>query len=305
MKKNIIGLVSLLGVSLLASCGSTSSVPSDAQGKTILSVATYDGGVGKTWLENAKKRFEEKYKDTSFESGKTGVYVQIYGSKAYNGTSLLNKDLDRDVYYTEDVTYFDHVAKKQFLDLTDLVNAPLSDYSETKSIADKLDSQYKAFLTSGDGKYYAIPFYDGFYGFVYDVDLFDTNNWYFDDAGELYASEANKSKGPDNVKGTSDDGLPSTYAEFGKLFEAIRATGDVPFSYSGANKVYLDRALMNYWADYEGRDQMLLNYTFNGKANDLVSSFNGTTPVTGSEDVTFKNGYELQNRRANIMPCPS
>lgn len=296
MKKNIVALVSLLAVGILSGCGTSTSTASEAQGKTILSVATYDGGVGKAWLDNAKKRFEEKYKDTSFETGKTGVYVQIYGSKAYNGTSLLNKDLDRDVYYTEDVTYFDHVAKKQFLDISDLVAAPLTDYGENKSIADKLDSQYKAFLTSGDGKYYAIPFYDGFYGFFYDVDLFDANSWYFDEAGDLYASATTRSKGPDNVAGTADDGLPRSYEEFGKLFEAIRNAGDVPFSYSGANKVYLDRALMNVWADYEGKDQMLLNYTFNGTANDLVSSFNGATPVVGSEAVTFKNGYELQKQ---------
>jgi hypothetical protein len=53
---------------------------------------------------------------------------------------------------------------------------------------------------------------------------------------------------------------------------------------------------MNFWADTEGKDQMLLNYTFNGTATDLVSSFNGSTPVTGSEEVTFKNGYELQKQ---------
>ena len=44
--------------------------------KTQLYVGTYDGAYGDEWLYAVKTRFEEKYKDVSFESGKTGVYFR-------------------------------------------------------------------------------------------------------------------------------------------------------------------------------------------------------------------------------------
>ena len=43
--------------------------------KTQLHVHNFDGGVGTEWLEKDIARFEEKYKNTSFEEGKTGVQI--------------------------------------------------------------------------------------------------------------------------------------------------------------------------------------------------------------------------------------
>ena len=64
-----------LSISLLvvtAGCGARSTVEIDSS-KTTLTVGNWNGGVGTEWLESAIKKFEEKYKDVSFEEGKKGV----------------------------------------------------------------------------------------------------------------------------------------------------------------------------------------------------------------------------------------
>ena len=71
----------------------------------------------------------------------------------------------------------------------------------------------------------------------HDVDLFEEEGYYFDDFGDTIRLkdgknataakraefEAQKSKGPDNVKGTYDDGLPATYDQFIELCDIISA----------------------------------------------------------------------------------
>ena len=44
---------------------------------THLKVLNYNGGFGTQWLEEVKERFEEVYKDYSFEEGKKGVVIDI------------------------------------------------------------------------------------------------------------------------------------------------------------------------------------------------------------------------------------
>lgn len=298
---------------LLAGCGPTTVRPGessntggsgdssggtseDVSGKSILSVATYDGGIGSDWLRECASRFEKKYAEASFETGKTGVSVKVLANKSYNGTTLLNNSLTSDVYFTEDVSYYEHVAKNNFADITTLVTSPLSEFGETESIKDKIDAQYVKYLTAKDGKYYAIPFYDGIYGIIYDVDLFTSKNYFFaSDGGFVKSATTTKSNGPDGVAGTSDDGLPATYAEFTKLCTKIRGAGDTPFSYSGQANEYVMRSAINFWSDYEGLDQMNLNYTLDGEAN-LVKSVTSGVVTTEKQSISDSNGYLLQKQ---------
>ena len=69
-----IGMVTI--VSLFSGCGARSTVEIDSS-KTTLTVGNWNGGVGTEWLESAIAKFEDKYKDTSFEEGKKGVQVII------------------------------------------------------------------------------------------------------------------------------------------------------------------------------------------------------------------------------------
>lgn len=319
--KNVV--LCLASFALLSSCAgksSTSSNPNEEKSgeketvsnsngsagskeKTRLTVATYDGGLGVDWLQKLASRFEEKYKETSFESGKQGVTVNVVSSRSYNGTTLLSGALEQDVYFTEDVSYFDHINKGNFLDISDIVTSKMTDFGEDKSIEDKLSAEMKGFLTAKDSKYYAIPFYDGLYGLIYDYDLFEEKNLFFGEDGEFVASKnATKSSGPNGKKGDYDDGLPSTYDEFYKLIEAIEAKGMNPFSFSGsagsANQ-YIYRTMSSYWSDYEGYDNMKVNFSLDGTVP-LVASLNNGSASVSDVKIDSSNGYLLQKQEGKL-----
>ncbi len=280
--------------------------------KSNLSVATFDGGVGTEWLVDAIARFEAMYANTSFEPGKMGVKINLDGDKnKYAGNKLAESAmLNKDVYFTEAVDYYTMVQQDMVANISDVVTGSMAAYGESGTIEDKLDSTTKAFMTAKDGNYYMIPFYDGFYGFTYDIELFEEEGFYFDDEGDFiridyYASvtafEAAKSNGPDGIDGTYDDGLPATYEQMIALCDQIVAKGYVPFCYSGNYTGYVDRSFFSYAADYEGYGAFNVNNTFNG----TVQVVKTITEIPGQIEanitmetvaITEDNGYMLQKQ---------
>ena len=231
MKKRILSI--MLGAGMLVSCSLVSGCNliggesyKEVEGKTNITVGTYNGGVGLPWLKEAAKRFEAAYEEVSFEDGKTGVAVHVMDAKT--GVNLENSSLDKDVFFTESVDYYSFVAQEgKLADITDVVKADLTALNDSGTIEDKLDSALSNFLTAKDGKYYALPFYDGIYGIAYDVDMFEQRGWFFDESGQF--TKKDKSTGIDGVKGTYDDGLPKTYAQFKQLVDKVRSENVTPF----------------------------------------------------------------------------
>ncbi len=301
--KNVI--LCLSSVALLASCGGTKQ-PKDSQdsasaGKTVLLVATYEGGLGTNWLQSLANRFQEDYKDVSFEEGKKGVSVRVLSSRGYNGVTLLSGALEQDVYFTEDVSYFDHVNKGNFLDISSIVTEKLTEFGESKSIEDKLSSEMKGYLKAKDGKYYGIPFYDGLYGLFYDYDLFEDKNLFFDASGNFVSSKTDKkSAGPNGKEGDYDDGLPATYAQFYSLVSRIESLGMHPFASSGSNGLsYIYRVLSSYWSDFEGLANIKVNYTLDGTVP-LVASIKDGVATTEDTKIDNSNGYLLQKQEGKL-----
>ena len=267
--------------------------------KAHISVATLDKGIGTAWLTNAAEAFEELYKDaTNFEKGKTGVQVTVVGSTSYDGAYIENNALNEDIYFTEGIAYRELSHTGKFLDITETVNSKLTGYGESKSIMDKVDSTLADYLTV-DGKIYGVPFYDSFYGMVYDIDLWDDESLYLSKDGKFVKKSGDLSLGTDNVAGTLDDGLPATYAEFGKLFNKLLDKEIVPFIASEKGIEYTANYLYNVFADYEGVENMKLTLTLNGTATDLVADdWDGTgeIPYKPATTITNDNGYELQRQ---------
>ena len=306
-----LGTTLLMGITTMGAFSACGGTKVENEGydatKANISVATYEGGVGYAWLEEAAKRFEEKYKDaTHFQEGRTGVKISVDKNKyTYNGEQLAANSLTKDVYFTEGVDYYKFVNDNKVADITDVVTGSLSTYGESGTIEDKLDSSFTSFLTAKDDKYYMLPFYDGFYGFIYDVDLFEQEGFYYDKDGDFLALrdesqretfEENKSNGPDGLHDTYDDGLPATYEQLIALADQILAKSCVPFCYSGTYNDYVNKACRSFIADYEGYEQFKMNYTFSGTAKLVKEIKADGTVVTEEKAITPENGYELQKQ---------
>ena len=325
LKLSCIALTAIFGAASLAGCGITKKPVGDKvdDTKTQLYVGNMYGGLRDNWLQAAKTRFEAAYAETSFEEGKKGVELHIDNNQ-FTGDNYLTSgfsDTQNEVFFTENVMYNEFVVRDMFADITDIVTSPLSEFGETKSIEDKMSDSYKNLFKTDSGKYYAIPFYEAYTGIAYDIDLFEEKGFFFAKGGcpseySTYTQANNadkatgsftkykyvgeigdKSAGPDGKYGTSDDGLPATYEEFFVLCDYMGGKGVQPLVWPGASQDYMNEFAVQLWGDYEGVDKMSVNYTFDGKGVDIVTSFdtNGN-PVITPTDIDNSNGYLMYNQ---------
>lgn len=298
----------LIGATMLSfvGCG-VKTVEEVETDKTQLYIGTAAGGIGDEWLKKAIERFEEAYADTSFEEGKTGVQVIIAEN---NRTTMLGPTLidtidttETEVFFTEAVYYYEWVNRGKFYDLTDAVNEKMTDLGEDKSIADKMNQDLLKSLTV-DGKIYAVPFWMGSYGITYNATLFDENSWYYAADGSFTNASGNLGAGPDGKEGTYDDGMPATYEQFYSLMDEIHRDNVTPLQWAGASPDYFVWTLGSLLADYEGYDDFMMNYTFDGTTDlvkmDSIDVENGTYE-TEKVKITEKNGYELARQEGVLV----
>ncbi len=322
MKKTAIRLLALV-LALIMTCGifagcdarrndGGSNDPADSS-KTQIYVGYYYAGMGKEWIQQAAAAFEAKYADTSFEEGKKGIQVHLDLDKVGmdGGTLVETIASKRDqIFFIENANMYSFVDRNLLMDITDWVKSAAD--GETVTIEEKLTPNSKEYFDV-DGRYYAMPYYEATMGLNYNIDLFDKMNYYFaegqcadnfdfenGDLNTLFISDPGqpKSKGPDNVAGTPDDGLPATYADFRALLMRVSSYGDTPMIWCGSFLTYLIDFLNSVWADFEGYDQMMLNWTMNGTATSLVDvAADGTiTPIDDTVITNGDNGYMLQKQ---------
>lgn len=254
--------------------------------RTQLYVFNYGGGFGSDWLRAAKTRFEALHVNDVYEEGKKGVQIVIdHKKQPFTGTEI--KASHNDVFFTEAVNYYSLYNDGAMLDLTDALTKPLSDLDadDSESVLDKFFPEQAAYYGIGEGesvRYYAVPHYAAYYGLIYNVDLFDSEGYYFADNQDNYLESgmledkfvtkmnSKKAAGPDGEYGTSDDGLPVTYEQFFELCRYIVKTGGIPLNWTGANyRDYLNTLMYALVVDYEGKDSIMKNYTFTGSADNL------------------------------------
>lgn len=288
----------VLSFSTLTACLTNDDNVTEDPGKTNISVATYNGGIGKEWLEEAARRFEEKYANVSFEEGKVGVKISV--TTCENATILEGQSLSQDIYFTELFDYNTWVNSGKIADISDVVTGSLSEFGEDGNIEGKLDSQFVGFLKANNGSYYALPFYEGFVGFVYDRDWFVEKQYFFAKNGGFTGDENNLSVGPDGIAGTYDDGMPATYDDLKTLLEKIRADKGTPILYGEGNAMdYWIKIMTGWWANYEGKESMQKNWELDGTFN-IVTSVSGNTvttaPFTLNSDNVATSYKELQKQ---------
>ncbi len=303
--------------------------------KTQLYVRYFAGGLGTAWIEELCANFERDFANVSFEEGKKGVQIIPKFEKTQITADAISNN-NSDVFFMEHMSYTDAVNKEFLLPITDIVKDyavtgyngegeynPANLIKETeKTIEEKLYDTSKAYFNI-EGEYYATPFYNALHQMVYNVELFDTYNLYFNAASdnelsffddmdlpdakqmatedEWFVSNATdaKSKGPDGLAGTYDDGLPATYGQLWVLMERMLKVANItPFIFQqGYADHYFCAWEKDIWANSEGAEQIKLNLSWNGVANNLL---NADGKTTYSANITAENAYLLQNQKGRL-----
>lgn len=299
MKKIITLLLSLVMLCMpLVACSPKDETEKIDPNRTQLYIGIYEGGWGREWIDEMKKAFEDKYPE---------VQLMIEGKKDEFTNDNLKASIESGQYdmYFSTASPSDFVANEsvnnKLMDITEAVTTPLTEYGETRSIEDKMDPFMQTYMkaSNNSGKYYTIPMYTSYYNIVYDVDLFEERGLYFDDNGNFTTGingAPAKWAGQDGKKGTFDDGLPVTWTDFKKMLAKMVENNICPFVFGSNVSGYRADYLTTVWANYEGKENFELNYTFDG----VDTSLQGTdvdekTGKTGLK-ITEENGYELQRQ---------
>ncbi|MBO4594725.1 MAG: hypothetical protein J5697_03395 [Clostridia bacterium] len=313
MNKKIISVILCLAIGVasgLVGCGGVtpSSEVVDST-KSQLHIGVFDAGFGTRFIESAAAKFSERFKDYSFEPGKTGVQIHIDPKRSYSGSNLTSaiKSGNNEIYFSETVDYYAMLSQNSLADITDAVTTPLSEFGESKSIEDKMYDQGVNYFKSGD-KYYGIPFYESYTGIVYDAELFDDNYFYLGNGGEyvnfsgetIDGRNVGLTAGPDGNSDTAfDNGFPATYDEFFELATYINDCSMTPFIWTGQFPYYANWVGTTLWTDYEGEDNMYINFNVEGTATDLIQSIDGSGNITYMPETAItEDNYYLLGRQA-------
>lgn len=265
----------------------------------------FGAGYGREWLDTLITRYKKVRAGKEFTvDGVTydGVDFTVTSDKTTMMSTLVDSNVPYDIVFHEQILY-SKWAENYFSPITEVLTTA-NQYDNGKTIESKLSDEQKAYYKI-NGEYYGIPHYAGYVGISYNKAMFEENGWYFKadytdkefSSGNCFTKEKSKrSAGPDGVKGTDDDGLPTTYDEFFALCDVISDSDTDPISWTGKHRQeYLNWFITALTANYEGLDQMSLNYSYNGTATNLISvDANGN--ITKLDDVTINgktNGEEL------------
>jgi len=320
MKKKNLARVATTVLALTFTLGAVGCGPQGSESDaTVINVANFGGGVGREWLDNAIARFQDKVKDTEYETGKKGVEFEI--------TSATNVNYG-DIKTSGDHLYFvqptDSVRLKAqqglFLDVTDIVTEKLE--GEDVSIEDKIVEDYRYAFQASDGKYYSLPHYELYAAVSYDIDMFKKYGIYLADGtnGEKYTcsliqkdvyfvggTNATKTCGNDGEYGTADDGLPTSLFELVALCDYMKENaGITPFVVSGSHIDYTAHLLDALWAAMAGYEARASIYSFDGTV-ETVTGFSETenlfpgvssikAPITDTVEVSMATGYNAVNQ---------
>ena len=323
----VLAVLMAFGTCSLTACGGDKGGDGFDKTKTQLYVGLFKAGLGREWLDQAKIDFEEKYKDVSFEEGKTGVEVVIdYKVTEFKvGTFQTNvPSLSNSIYFLDQSDYAAYAtsgilkdvtnvlnndvydADGEIVDVTfDKANKTLSFANGEKSMLDGMTPEYASSFNR-DGKYFGSPYRNIVTGMVYDADYFNSAKLYaFKDenpetgdklgatmadvlAGEN-ADGLEVGYGPDGEKGTLDDGMPETWDDF--LYVMDNMGGATPFIWSGVESYQRWYFYMNAWANYEGYENFKINYSFSGNHSDLGEINPDNAIEKLSEQLGRKAGY--------------
>lgn len=250
MKKTFVKILAvMMSVACMFATVACGRGKQDDDGRTKLVVGVYDGAVGSVWAKELEKQFETLHPDVN-------VVIEIkrtdYDDQALTSRMPYNKE---DIYFGSVNSLTALVRAGHVADISETVtekiyndDGELVESGATKSIEDTLWDDWKQFSVI-DGKYYAIPNFTPLAGISYDADLFEEKGYT----------------------------VPETYDELKTLMNRMVADGITPFTI-GADHPYIWYSGMAFWANYEGKNNFMLNSTFSGTDTNLGE----VTPATAN-----------------------
>lgn len=275
--------------------------------KTQIRVNFYNSGYGDKWPYELAAAFEEAVKDISFEDDKMGVQVHPDGDKSDLSAQQI-KSGDFDVYFLETPSDYNNMMSSLAFEPLDSIVNEVSPF-DGKKIVDKMTAQQQGYFsynheTAGQ-HYYTLPHYAGNYSIIYNVDLFDEMGFYFAETPDADGNRligpggGTKSAGPDGQKGTSDDGMPTTYEEFFYLCGEINANDIDPVCFPGKfAAMHVSLVADSLAAAYEGAEQTELNFSFSGTAKNLIKTKADGSPVLQNGQPVFDDPLEITKDNA-------
>jgi len=302
MKKGLRFICVMLSAICLSAVAFTGCGLGEDSNVTELKVWNYDGGVGHEWLDEVIARFETEHATSVYEDGKQGVNIKPLNTKDTNQLNNI-KNSEYGVYFAQGIRYNGLQADGTLLDISDVVKDNLP--GEDKTLESKLSESTKAAL-SAQGGYYVVPHYQSFNGVVYNKTVFEEYGLYLDSNSKPLDADSDKalrSVGPDGVKGSDDDGLPSSIEEFAILCDHMVDCSVIPFIWADGNNKSYQMALTNaLWLNLEGYDGVMANFTFNsnGTKSRIVTETNadGTPKTVVEKEITKENIWEIYQQES-------
>lgn len=274
MKNTIKRTIAMLGACMFVFSGAACGGNDEYKDKKKISASIFFGEFGVEWLEN----LAEEWNSTT----ESGYYVDVDSDINLSGTiaSNIKSGSTYDFYINEDCGFQQLIRDGYLEDLSDLLSVKPDG---TVSIQEKIKDYEKwQSVAAYDEKMYMLPYNISPVGLVYNHDRFIKNGWLLTDAdGTLTA-------GKDGVKGTYDDGQPTTMAEFKTMLSVIKVSNlESVFAYMGSeHPEYVNNIIYAYLAQYLGEEnyEIFLAHDSNGKE---VKMSDGS-----KQSISIQEGYK-------------
>lgn len=303
MKRRFLTILLIFVLSLstfLGACGGADSGDGDGGGKQNILFSVFNGGYGTDWANYAAQKFnatQDKYQIKVIPSEDEWYAIEA-GFKS--GT------LEYDIFLNSP-DYKEAISLGWLEDLTDVYNSkPDGNKTVYEKVKDR-DKDYVDTVHKSEGKYYTIPFQDGFMGFVYDHDIFLENGFLIGKNGKPINSSSDElSVGRDGVANTFDDGHPANITEYELMLNKITQTnGMKAFLWSGLLSYYVTPLYSAIFAEYDGIENYKNSFSFTGNYSNPVTKENLTfTKATGYNTFKMQGRLEALKFMENYMDNP-
>lgn len=244
--------------------------------REVVSISLFAGGYGTEWMDNFLAEYNKTSEDFYFSRrGDNKDEITQITQEIKAGVSTT------DIFFAGEANMSELLASPQYIeDLSDVYEAVPE--GESKPIKDKIKnySLIESLYSGKNGEIYALPYYEGTSGIIYDHDFFAENDLFFKDP----TTENGLSKGIDGKEGTYDDGLPSTENEFSELMFLLSEYTTEPIIFSGNTAAgVIEPIAETLYGTYIGEASYKTSFTLNGPY------------YTGSGDITLtpQDAYKI------------